>query len=53
MEKLEELNKILHKLRTYTEYESLEAVNNDIDKAIRLVEEMKNEAKNNNNNASI
>lgn len=44
MKNLEELNKILHKLRTYTKYTSTEEVNRDIDRAIEIIKE-ENEAK--------
>lgn len=39
MKNLEELNKILHKLRTYTRYTSTDEVNKDIDRAIEIIEE--------------
>ena len=41
MKKLEELNKILHKLRTYAHYGSIDEVNKDIDRAIEIIEEKK------------
>lgn len=44
MSRLSELNAILHKLRTYAHYGSQEEVNNDIERAMELAREEKNES---------